>query len=230
MISGAITGAEALMRWEHGELGMVSPGEFIPIAEESGLINDLGEWALYTATRQCKAWHEAGHPEMRIAVNVSGQQFRKPRLIQTIRSALNASGLDQGALVVELTESSIMGNPEESIAALNDIKAIGLQLSVDDFGTGHSSLSYLKRFPLDELKVDRSFIKDTPDDLDDSAITTAIIALAHSLGLRVIAEGVETVPQLQFLQAQGCDEYQGFYFSKPLPNELFIALLKQKAS
>ncbi len=228
--TGAITGAEALMRWQHRELGMISPGEFIPIAEETGIINDLGEWALYTATQRCKDWHDAGFRDMRIAVNVSGQQFRKPRLIHTIRSALSASGLEEQYLVVELTESSIMGNPEESVATLNEIKSIGLQLSVDDFGTGYSSLSYLKRFPLDELKVDRSFIKDTPGDLDDAAITTAIIALAHSLGLHVTAEGVETEPQLQFLHGQGCDEYQGFYFSKPLPDELFLALLRKNSA
>ena len=226
--SGLITGAEALMRWHSEELGAIRPDEFIPIAEESGLINELGEWALYSATRFCKSWHDMGFNDLRIAVNISGHQFRKPRLIHTIRSALNDSKLDERHLVIELTESSIMGNPEESIATLSEIKAIGLQLSVDDFGTGYSSLSYLKRFPIDELKIDRSFVKDTPDNSDDTAITTAIIALAHSLGLRVIAEGVETQPQLKLLQEQACDEYQGYYFSKPLPEDRFMALLHKQ--
>ncbi len=224
--SGRVIGAEALMRWTHRDLGMVSPMEFIPIAEEAGLITELGAWALHTASAHCKGWQNAGLGELRIAVNVSSQQFRQQGLLQTIQSALGQAKLDPKHLVIELTESMIMANPAESVAALREIKEMGLKLSVDDFGTGYSSLSYLKRFPLDELKVDRSFVKDIPGDADDAAITAAIIVLAHSLGLSVVAEGVETAEQLAFLKNVGCDEFQGYFFSKPLPEPAFVDRVK----
>ena len=160
-------------------------------------------------------------------MNVSSQQFRQPGLLQTIEAALRAAQLDPKHVVIELTESMIMANPNESVAALRMIKEMGLKLSVDDFGTGYSSLSYLKRFPLDELKVDRSFVKDIPGDADDAAITAAIIVLAHSLGLSVVAEGVETAEQLAFLKNVGCDEYQGYFFSKPLPEPAFVERVKR---
>ncbi len=225
--SGQIIGAEALMRWMHRDLGMISPVEFIPIAEETGLITELGAWALHTASVHCKGWHTAGLGALRVAVNVSSQQFRQPGLLQTIEAALREAQLDPKHVVIELTESMIMANPNETVTALRMIKEMGLKLSVDDFGTGYSSLSYLKRFPLDELKVDRSFVKDIPGDADDAAITAAIIVLAHSLGLSVVAEGVETAEQLAFLKNVGCDEYQGYFFSKPLPEPAFVERVKR---
>ncbi|MEK7323194.1 MAG: bifunctional diguanylate cyclase/phosphodiesterase [Pseudomonadota bacterium] len=226
--NGAIIGAEALMRWNHSEFGMIPPLEFIPIAEDSGLITELGAWALHTASTRCKQWQAGGLGALCISVNVSSQQFRQDGLIRIIRDSLTQAKLDPRYLVIELTESMIMANPTESVAALREIKEMGLKLSVDDFGTGYSSLSYLKRFPLDELKVDCSFIKDIPDDADDAAITATIITLAHSLGLSVVAEGVETEAQLQFLKNVYCDEFQGYYFSKPLPEAEFVALLQDK--
>ncbi len=226
--NGEIIGAEALMRWSHGEFGMISPLEFIPIAEDTGLITELGAWALHTASSHCKNWQTLGLGALRISVNVSSQQFRQYGLVQIIRGTLAQTGLDPQHLVIELTESMIMANPVESVAALREMKEMGLKVSVDDFGTGYSSLSYLKRFPLDELKVDCSFIKDIPHDADDAAITATIITLAHSLGLNVVAEGVETEAQLAFLKNIHCDEFQGYFFSKPLPEAEFVALLQGK--
>jgi diguanylate cyclase (GGDEF)-like protein len=215
--SGRIVGTEALMRWQHPQLGSIPPGRFIPIAEETGLIGSLGKWALHTACRQASAWQKAGLGPTRMAVNVSGHQFHGGDLMETVMSALQRNGLEAQYLVLELTEGTLMENPREASRILTQMREIDVGLSVDDFGTGYSALSHLKRFRFNELKIDRSFVTDIPQDAEVSAIVTAIIAMAHNLGLRVVAEGVETREQLAFLRGRGCDEYQGFFFSKPVP-------------
>ncbi|HZS46320.1 MAG TPA: EAL domain-containing protein [Blastocatellia bacterium] len=225
LISGQVVGSEALCRWIHPEMGMVSPGEFIPIAEASGLIVPIGEFVLRMACKQTKVWEESGLASLRIAVNISAHQFQKPNLVQTVAEILGETGLDPKKLELELTESAVMKNPETAIATLRELKAMGLQISIDDFGTGYSSLSYLKRFPLDILKIDQSFMRDATKDPNDAAIVKAIITLAHSLNLLVIAEGVETEEQLHFLRQLGCDEMQGFLFSRPLPADDMKKLL-----
>ena len=225
--TGTLAGAEALIRWEHPELGLISPGEFIPLAEETGLIVPIGEWVIQTACQQCQQWRSQYAEGLKISVNVSTPQFRRQGLVSSVQTALAQSQLPGSHLVIELTESIIMENPERNVQILHELKRGGVMLSVDDFGTGYSSLSYLKRFPLDELKVDRSFIKDIPEDADDMAIVTAILAMASSLGLSVVAEGVEEEAQLAFLRELGCDEYQGFLFSKPLPVDEFTTLLQR---
>ncbi len=227
---GRIVGAEALLRWIHPELGTVSPQEFIPLAEEAGLIVALGEWVLHMACQQNKAWQTAGLGDTRIAVNVSSRQFGEARLMQTIQKALQRSGLAPEYLTLELTENMLMDNARENLEALHQIKDMGIKLSIDDFGTGYSSLSYLKQFPLDELKVDRSFVSPIQTEADDAPIVTAIIAMAHSLGLSVVAEGVETEAQLAFLRARNCDVYQGYLCSKPIPGDAFAALLARTSA
>jgi diguanylate cyclase (GGDEF)-like protein len=228
--NGRGTGAEILVRWQHPERGLVSPVEFIPIAEETGLIVPLGEWVLRAACAQSKAWQNAGLRVPRVTVNVSGKQFHAPQMTETVVSALKSSGLAPQYLGIELTESAVMGNAERQIRTLHELKALGVTLSIDDFGTGYSSLSYLKRFPLDELKIDRSFVSGVDTDPDDAAIVIAIIAMAHCLGLSVVAEGVETQAQLAFLKSKACDECQGFLFAKPMPAEAFGKLLAGSAS
>ncbi len=225
--SGRIIGAEALMRWEHPELGLVPPGRFIPIAEESGLIGLIGELALELACRQNMAWQTAGFPPIRVSVNVSGRQFRSEFFFETIAGALAASGLEPKYLVLELTESTIMENPRASADMLSGLQSLGVQISVDDFGTGYSSLASLKSFALDELTIDQSFVKGIPQHANDAAIVTAIIGMAHSLGLKVVAEGVETEEQLAFLRERGCDEYQGYLCSRPVPPEEWAALFRR---
>jgi EAL domain-containing protein (putative c-di-GMP-specific phosphodiesterase class I) len=219
--TGQIIGMEALVRWLHPDRGLVSPGEFIPIAEETGLIVPLGEWVLNTACAQTKAWQNAGQPPLRVSVNLSAVQFNQQGLKNTVVKALETAGLDPKYLELELTESLIMENIEASIKQLNELSAIGVQLSIDDFGTGYSSLSYLKRFPIDSLKIDQSFIRDITNDSDDAAIVTATIALGHILRLKVVAEGVEKKAQLDLLRSQNCDEIQGNLLSHPLPPEAF---------
>jgi diguanylate cyclase len=221
--TGRVCGAEALVRWQHPERGLIGPGEFIPLAEENGLIIPLGEWVLRAACLQSKAWQTAGLPALRISVNVSSHQFRQRRLGETLRGILGATGADPALLTVEITEGVLMENADANIKVLEDIKSMGVTLSMDDFGTGYSSLSYLNSFPLDELKVDRSFVKEIRLAGDHSAIIAAIIAMSHSLGLQVVAEGVETPHQLEFLKKQRCDEFQGFMVSKPVPAEEFAA-------
>ncbi len=228
--NGRGTGAEVLVRWAHPERGLVSPVEFIPIAEETGLIVPLGEWVLRAACAQSKAWQKAGLRVPRITVNVSGKQFQAPQMTETVVSALKASGLEPQYLGIELTESAVMGNAERHIRTLHELKALGVTLSIDDFGTGYSSLSYLKRFPLDELKIDRSFVSGVDTDPDNAAIVIAIIAMAHSLGLSVVAEGVETKAQHEFLKSKACDECQGFLFARPMPAEAFGKLLAGSAA
>jgi diguanylate cyclase (GGDEF)-like protein/PAS domain S-box-containing protein len=226
--SNRITGVEALIRWQNPKMGLVSPADFIPLAEETGLIVAIGEWALYTACAQVKTWLNAGLPPLEMAVNLSSVQFRQSKLTDTIERALRSANLDPRHLKLELTESMIMHQAQDTIATLHQFKEMGVGLSVDDFGTGYSSLSYLKRFPLDTLKIDRSFVKDITSDPDDAAITNAIIAMAHSLNLSVVAEGVETQPQLELLRVNGCDTIQGYLLSKPLPADALVTLLQQE--
>ena len=224
--SGRITGMEALVRWQQREAALISPGQFIALAEETGLIVPIGEWVLRTACARNQSWREQGMPALRMAVNLSARQFAHVNLLQDVARALNETGLDPAALEFEITESLVMHDPEGAVKLLSRLKDMGIHLSIDDFGTGYSSLSYLKRFPLDSLKIDGSFIRDIPGDADDCAITRAIIAMAHSLRLKVIAEGVETEEQLSFLREHGCDEMQGYRFSGPLAEDEFLRLLQ----
>jgi PAS domain S-box-containing protein/diguanylate cyclase (GGDEF)-like protein len=223
-LDGAITGAEALLRWHLPGIGQISPGKFIPIAEESGLIIPIGEWVLRTACDQMSAWNEREQP-IGIAVNLSPRQFRQKNLADAVLAALKRSGLPAGLLELEITEGTAMANAEHAVAVLGNLHGIGVRLSVDDFGTGYSSLSYLKRFPLDSLKIDRSFVLDVGNDPNGEAIVHATIALAKSLKIKVIAEGVETQAQRDFLEDAGCDEMQGYLYSRPLPATEFHALI-----
>lgn len=224
--SGQVVGMEALIRWHHPELGLVPPVDFIGLAEETGLIVAIGNWVLRTACDQNKAWQRAGLVHLRVAVNLSARQFAQQDLVQTVAATLAASGLEARYLEIELTESLVMTDVERAIDILRGLKKIGIKLSIDDFGTGYSSLSYLKRFPIDVLKIDRSFVRDIAVDSDDAAIVASIISLSHNLKLQVIAEGVETQQQLAFLRKHGCDQMQGFYFSKPLSVGRFAQLLR----
>jgi len=214
--SGQMVGAEALVRWQHPELGLVGPSEFIPFAEDTGLIVPLGEWVLRTACAQVKEWQQAGLLLMRISVNLSARQFQQPKLTEMIAQALAETGLEPEYLELELTESALMKNAENAIETLGQIKATGVRIAIDDFGTGYSSLSHLKRLPIDVLKIDSSFVCESTTAPDDAAIVMAIIGLAHSLKLKVIAEGVETEEQLAFLRLLRCDEIQGYLCSRPL--------------
>lgn len=226
VITGKIIGAEALLRWRSAELGMISPIIFIPLAEKTGLIAPIGEWVLQIACAQNKAWQHAGYAPMVIAVNLSQRQFRHNDLIANIASALEGGvGLDANYLELEITESMVMNRIEQTISTLEKINLMGVQLSIDDFGTGYSSLSHIKRFPLQKLKIDQSFVRDIHLNKNSEAIVQAVISLGHAMGLKVIAEGVETKQQLEFLRDHGCDEIQGYYFSKPLPAEEFEQLL-----
>ena len=225
LVSGEIRGWEALLRWQSPELGAVSPVEFIPVAEECGMIHPIGEWVLRQAGRQAREWLDAGLLQGSIAVNLSTRQFRQKDLAVRIEAIQAELGLPANALSLEITESAIMDNPAAARAMLDRLSRLGIHTSIDDFGTGHSSLSYLKTFPIDCLKIDRSFIRDIPSDEHDVAIVRAIIGLGHSLGLRVVAEGVETEEQLDYLCAEGCDVIQGYLFSRPLPPEECTALI-----
>ena len=220
-----IIGVEALIRWNSKELGLVLPMQFIPLAEETGLIAPIGEWVLKTACAQNKAWQDQGFPPLLMSVNLSPRQFQQKNLLQMIAGTLTETGLDPRLLELEITESIIMKHPEKSSAILQQLHEIGIRFSIDDFGTGYSSLAYLKRFPVHRLKIDQSFVRHITTDADDAAIVTAVIAMAKSLKLEVVAEGVETREQLAFLAQLRCDEYQGYYFSKPVPAEEFVRLL-----
>jgi EAL domain-containing protein (putative c-di-GMP-specific phosphodiesterase class I) len=214
--TGKISGLEALLRWQHPELGLVPPDRFIRIAENSGLIVPIGEWVLKTACSQVRKWQDEGLPAVSIAVNVSAVQFRQQVFCELIRRVLRETGLAPHYLELELTESLLLGDADATLSVLQELKAMGLTLAIDDFGTGYSSFSYLKRFPVSKLKIDRSFVRDVAVNPDDAAIITAIISMAKSLNLKVIAEGVEDEAQMSFLRAHQCDEIQGYYFSKPL--------------
>lgn len=228
METGRIIGCEALVRWQHPQRGRVSPAEFIPLAEETGLIMPIGEWVLRTACAQNKAWQDSGLPPLWVAVNLSAHQFRRKDLGKTIAQILQEISLEPQYLKLELTESNAMENAEETTKTLRELREIGVQLAIDDFGTGYSSLSYLKRFPIDDLKIDRSFVMSITTDPDDAAIATAVITLAHSLKLQVIAEGVETEEQLAFLGSHQCDAAQGYLFSRPTSAESFAELLQSR--
>jgi EAL domain-containing protein (putative c-di-GMP-specific phosphodiesterase class I) len=215
--TGTVTGAEALVRWEHPERGLLQPAQFVPLAEESGLIDEIGAWVLGEACRQGRAWRAQGLDDLVIAVNLSARQFLKGDVLGQVTRALAEADLDPEHLELELTESTVMSNPEVAATVLMDLTRLGVGIAIDDFGTGYSSLAQLKRFPVATLKIDRSFIQDLPDDPEASAITQAVLALARSLRLRVVAEGVEFPRQLVFLAAHGCDFAQGFCVARPLP-------------
>ncbi len=219
-----IVGCEALLRWKSAELGFVSPVEFIPVAEETGLIVPIGEWVLRQSLRQLDLWMQAGLPPIRVGVNLSARQFREPQLAARIMAALDEAGVGAELLELELTESMLVENADEVTQALWALKGLGITLSIDDFGTGYSSLSYLKRFPIDELKIDRSFVKDIPHSADDMSITKAIISMARSLEMKLVAEGIETPEQASFLRDNGCHTGQGYLFAKPLPADGFLKL------
>jgi EAL domain-containing protein (putative c-di-GMP-specific phosphodiesterase class I) len=219
---GELTGAEALLRWQHPQRGLVSPGEFIPVAEETGLILPLGQWVLESACKQLAAW--AMKPEMahlKVAVNVSARQFQQAEFVEQVISTLRHTGADPNRLTLELTESLLVHNVEDVIEKMSDLKREGVNFALDDFGTGYSSLYYLKRLPLNQLKIDRSFVRDVLTKPDDAAIAKTIVALAQTLGLKVIAEGIETAEQRAFLANSGCHYYQGNFFSLPLPSHIF---------
>jgi diguanylate cyclase (GGDEF)-like protein len=228
--TGVVRSAEALIRWVHPSRGLVSPADFIPLAEECGLIGAIGEWVIREACRQARAWQEEGVPSLRISVNLSASQFREVGLVDSIRRALDDVGLLARYLEVELTESAVMSDPEQSVAILEQLSAMGVLVSVDDFGTGYSSMSYLRRFPIDKLKIDRVFINEIASRPEDASIVRAIVSLAHSLNLKVVAEGVETPAQLDFLKTAGCDEYQGYHYSRPLPADQFQRMIRDARS
>lgn len=222
-----IIGMEALIRWNHPTRGLVPPGEFIPIAEDTGLIVPIGEWVLRTACAQNKAWQDAGFPPVRVAVNLSARQFQLQNLVEIVAQILEETGLDPKWLELEITESIAMQNAEFTVNMLNGLKDMGIQLSIDDFGTGYSSLSYLKRFPINKLKIDKSFVREIGTDHNNAAIASTVIVLGQSLKLGVIAEGVENEEQYQFLKEHQCDEMQGFLFGKPMPPQEFETLLNK---
>lgn len=224
LASGKITGVEALLRWQHPQRGLISPGEFIQVAEETGLIIAIGEWVLQTACAQSKAWRDRGLPPLFVAINLSARQFQHQNLLELIKKILKETGMAAQTLKLEITESIAMRDLDFSIPVLKELSAMGVQILIDDFGTCYSSLGYLNRFPINALKIDQSFVKDIPNNADNTAIIKAIIAMAHSLKLKVIAEGVETEEQLIFLRSQACDEIQGYLLSHPLPAEVFARL------
>lgn len=226
--TGRVSSTEALIRWRHPQRGLVLPANFIPLAEETGLILQIGEWVLREACRQARAWQLGETGPLRVAVNLSAQQFQQRNLLGVVQSALVEAELEACFLELELTESSVMENAEQSAAILEQLSRIGVHISIDDFGTGYSSLSYLRRFPLDKLKIDRSFIKDVVTNAEDAAIVRAIVSLAHSLKLKVVAEGVETVEQLEFLRELGCDQYQGYHCSPPIAPIGFAVLMQTR--
>lgn len=222
-----IIGAEALVRWQHPELGMISPAQFIPIAEETGLILSLGEWVLRTACQQAKKWYDQLGATFSISVNLSSKQFQQQNFVSTVNRVLKDIKLPPELLELEITESMGMKNPELTLKILNELKSMGINIAIDDFGTGYSSLSYLKRFPIDTLKIDRSFVSDIMTDSNDAAIVVAVIALAHSLKLKVIAEGVETAQQADYLLKHRCEQIQGFLFSPPVPAHDFEKIIRK---
>ena len=228
MATGRIIGAEALVRWQDQTEGLIAPDRFIPIAEESGLIMAIGEWVLHETCRQGRKWMDEGLPSLTLAVNVSPMQFRRCDINALAARILIETGFPAEQLELELTESGLMENQGKAVEILNNLRAQGIRLVIDDFGTGYSSLAYLKRFPLDVLKIDKSFIDDIPLLKDDMEITATIIAMGHTLGFKVLAEGVETPEQLAFLRGKGCDTYQGYIKSKPVPAEAFADLLRNQ--
>jgi EAL domain-containing protein (putative c-di-GMP-specific phosphodiesterase class I) len=222
-----VSAAEALLRWESPELGMVPPSEFVPLAEEAALMVGIGSWVLRTAWRQVRAWRDEGLPPTRIAVNVSLCQLIRGDLAQLVRDVLGETGIDPSLLELELSERGVLRNDPEILRQLRAIRALGVGLAIDDFGTGNSAVAYLKQFPIDVLKIDQSFVRGVVSSSEDAAITSATIAMARQLGLRVVAEGVEQVGQRDFLRRNGCHEYQGFLFSPAVPPEAFAEMLRR---
>ena len=216
LLTDQVIGAEALVRWNHPQIGLVHPGEFIPLAEETGLILQLGEWVLTEACHQQLRWTEMGYGQLHISVNMSSRQFRQEDLASRIAAIMETSGVDPHRITLELTESMVMQDVGSALTTLRALKNLGLTISLDDFGTGYSSLSYLRRFPIDELKIDKSFINDIHVNPDDAAIASAIIAMGLSLGLKVVAEGVEKAEQVHILRSMQCTEVQGYYFARPM--------------
>jgi diguanylate cyclase (GGDEF)-like protein len=225
--SGKMKAVEALVRWQHPTRGLISPVKFIPIAEANGLIMQIGEWVLRTACAQNRAWQLAGFPPLRMSVNLSGRQFEQPNLVELVNQILQETQLHPSYLELEVTESFLMTDIQRSVKILKQLRELGVWLALDDFGTGYSSLNYLKRFPVNMLKIDRSFVQDVDSNADNATVTDAIIALAKSLQLKITAEGVETQAQLDYLQKQGCHEGQGFYFARPVPFEQITQMLQQ---
>ena len=225
---GRIVGVEALLRWQHPEIGLVSPDKFIPLAEQSGLIQAIGKWVLRTACHQAKAWQDQGLARVRMSVNLSGRQLARADIVDEVREVLEATGLSPAYLELELTETSVMTQAGQAASTLDALRALGTTIAIDDFGTGYSSLAYLKRFPVDRLKIDRSFVRDIPQDANDVALAKAIIALAQSLSLEVVAESVETEEQRELLKAIGCQEMQGFLISAARPASDLADLLANK--
>jgi diguanylate cyclase len=227
LATGEIVGAEALLRWRHPQRGLILPGRFIAIAEDSGLIIPIGSWVLHEACRQARAWQAAGLPPLRIAVNVSAVELRSPGFVAGLGAILTETGLEPRHLELEITETGLMEDPQSVAEVLKGLKEIGVLLALDDFGTGYSSLSHLKHFPIDALKIDQSFVRNLITDEDGTGIVAALIGMAKSLHMRVVAEGVETQEQLEILQQHDCPEGQGYYFGRPVPAEEFGELLEQ---
>ncbi len=230
MISNEMVGMEALLRWQHPVSGLISPVQFIPLAEENGLILPIGEWVLRSACKQLSAWQKQGYEVPRLAINLSAKQFRQKNMAEIIAEVLKETGVDSRFLGIEITESMLVHNIEEVADTLLKLSNMGLEISIDDFGTGYSSLSYLKRFPIDKLKIDKSFVDDIATHPDDAAIVKAIIAMAHGLSMKIVTEGVETQAQLDFLRRYGCEQYQGYIFSIPLPAADIVKKFKSIAA
>jgi len=230
LVDGKVLGFEALLRWERPGSGLVSPAQFVPLLEDTGLIVQVGEWVIRAAFAQLKDWSARGLEPLPIAVNLAAKQFTNGDLVALVEAAAKEHGMPAHLLEVEITESDAMKSPERTMSLLRRLKSRGVRIAIDDFGTGYSSLSYLKRFPVDTLKLDRSFVKGLPENTEDASISRAVITMAHSLGLEVVAEGVETVAQRQFLAAHGCDEVQGYLLSRPRPAAECEAFLQPRLS
>jgi len=227
---GQVSGVEALVRWLHPTQGLINPGEFVPLAEDAGLMLAIGEWVLHTACRQIRDWRDQGLPLLRVAVNISPRQFAQDSLIQVVREALHHAGVEPARLELEVREEVVLRNPERAVRVLSQFKELGVRLVIDDFGTGYSSLNALKRLPIDSVKIDRSLILDLPRGVDAAALTRGVVAMAHSLGIAVTAEGVETREQWEFLNQLACEEMQGNYFSAPAAPEIVASIVRQSVA
>jgi len=225
--NGRVNGVEALIRWRHPQMGLLAPDRFVPLAEEIGAIIPIGYWTLRRVCERSRQWQELGMP-LAVAVNLSASQFHEPQLVTELAAILKSTGVPPGSLELEITESMVMRDPDRAVEIMGALRRMGVRISIDDFGTGHSSLGYLKRFPVDRLKVDRSFVRDLPHNGDDVAITRAVIAMAHSLRMSVVAEGVEHQEQFDLLRAEGCDEFQGFYCARPMEEADLIAFVSAR--
>ena len=218
------------MRWKHAELGTVSPSRFIPVMEETGLVVEVGEWAIRMACLQHRAWRDAGLPPIRVAVNLSARQIRQISFVSVFKKVLEETGVGPEAIEIEITESMLMSDTENAIAALNDLHELGIHVAMDDFGTGYSSLSYLRRFPIDTIKIDQNFISEIVNNKDDAEIIRTIISMGKTLNRQIVAEGVETAEQLEMLKEYDCDQIQGYYLSPPVPGDELTGLLREKSA